>query len=389
MSSTHRILMIDDEPNVLAAYRRALGRSFSLTCAGGAAEALDLIAREEPFAVIVTDMRMPEMNGLEFIEAARQKSKDSVFVMLTGNADQQTAVDAINTGHIYRFLTKPCTRELLESSLHASLRQYEMATAERVLLRETLTGSVKLMVDALELADPLVGAVQVKVKQLVHELCDELGVPYDWQLMVAGSVCLIGLVGTHRDKSVLAPIESMLSNAAELGSRLVMNIPRMGNVSQIIAHQRDSGFLPQSLENASREMLNLVASRLLRTAVDLAFSLRAGMTYGAAIDYITATCELDPRLVDALVQIPSAGGYAGSMWVLKQISVADIQPGMILEDDLLRVDGTLLLSKGQPVSELAASSLRTLSHGSLLSNTVQVRMRATPAKPMGVVSVLG
>lgn len=378
MSHTpHRILMVDDEPNVLSAYRRTLGRCFPVVCAEGGAAGLAALESEGPFSVIVTDMRMPQMNGLEFIQTAREKSKDSVYLMLTGNADQQTAVDAINTGNIFRFLSKPCTVEQLVSSVKAGIRQHEMVTAERVLLRDTLTGSIRLMVDALELADPLVGAVQSKVKQLVHELCHQFRVPYDWQFMVAGSVCLIGLVGTQRDKSHLVPIESLLVNAASLGSRLVMNIPRMGDVSAILAQQRETGPLPEDLNSHTRENLNAIASRFLRASVDLSFATRAGMTHAAAVEYLSSTGHHDPRLIDAFTLIPSAGVYAGSVWVSREIKVSEIRSGMVLENDLLRFDGTLLLSRGQPVSELAAENLRNLAHGGMMTNTVQVRVKAT------------
>jgi ActR/RegA family two-component response regulator len=368
--------MVDDEPNVLAAYRRTLGRLFAITCAEGGAAGLEVIEREGPFAVVVTDMRMPQLNGLEFIDAARDRCRDSVYLMLTGNADLQTAVDAINTGHIFRFLNKPCTLDLLESSIRAAIRQHEMVTAERVLLRDTLTGSIRLMVDALELADPLVGTVQSKVKQLVNELCAQFRLPYDWQFMVAGSVCLIGLVGTQRDKSRLVPIESMLVNAAALGSQLVKNIPRMSTVSNIIARQREVGMLPARIDDHSRENLESIAARFLKVSVDLAFACRAGMTHGAAVEYLASTGHHDPRIIDALTQIPSAGVYAGSTWIAREIKVAEIKSGMVLENDLTRFDGTLLLSRGQPVSELAASNLRSQAMSGLLTNTVQVRIRA-------------
>ncbi len=373
---TTRILMVDDEPNVLAAYRRTLGRQFSLTCVEGGAAGLAALERDGPFAVIVTDMRMPSMNGIEFMHAAREKSKESVYLMLTGNADQQTAVDAINTGHIFRFLNKPCTQELLENSLRAALRQYEMVTAERVLLRDTLTGSIRLMVDALELADPIVGAVQSRVKQLVHELCAQFRIPYDWQFMVAGSVCLIGLVGTHRDKTQSVPVESMLVGASALGSRLVMNIPRMGQVSAILARQREQGLLPMNLEDHSRDALEVIAARFVRASVDIAFAVRAGLTHGAAVDHMAATGQTDPRLIDALTLIPSAGVYAGASWVIREIKLVDIRAGMVLEDDLTRFDGTLLLSRGQPVSELAASNLRSQALTGMLTHTIQVRVRS-------------
>ncbi len=378
MSSTmQRILMVDDDPHVLSGYRRTLGRKFDITCAEGGESGLRAIELGEPFAVIITDMRMPRMSGTEFITAAREKTRDAVFLMLTGNGDQQTAVDAINTGHIFRFLTKPCSHETVEAALLAAVRQHEMVTAERVLLRDTLTGSIRLMVDALELADPHLGAAQSIVKQVVFELCSHFKIPYDWQFMVAGSVSLIGLVGIHRARHHAVPSERALAGAAALGSQLVMNIPRMGSVSTILSRQRERGPLPSDLTNHSRENIETIAACFIRAGVDLAFAYRAGLSHDAAIHSLAATGDFDPRIIDALNVVPSSlNPNEQEMWSTHEIKLSDIAVGMVLNHDLTRPDGTLLLSKGQPVSELAASHLRSLGITGAIANVVLVRVRA-------------
>lgn len=374
-SAPHKILMVDDDPNVLCAYRRTLGRHFAVTCAEGGPAAIAAMESDGPFAVIVTDMRMPGMNGLEFIHASREKSKETVYLMLTGNGDQQTAVDAINTGHIFRFLTKPCSQPMLESSLRAAIRQHEMLTAERVLLRDTLTGSIRLMVDALGLAEPHLGAAQNAVKQLVYELCSHFRIPYDWQFMVAGSVCLIGLVGIHRNRSHAVPSERALQGAAALGSRLVANIPRMSGVSAILARQREPALLPQDLQDGSKENLETIAACFTRAAVDMAFAYRSGLSHAAAIQSLAASGDFDQRLIQALSVIPSVQSDT-EKWATHEIKLSDISAGMVLNHDLNRSDGTLLLSRGQPVSELAASNLRSLALSGTIANVILVRVRA-------------
>ena len=190
---------------MLAGYQRTVGRNYALTTAEGATAALAMLGTDGPFSVVITDMRMPKMNGLEFIEAARATAKESVFIMLTGNADQQTAVDAINRGHIFRFLNKPCAPDQLELAIRAGLRQYELVTSERILLRETLTGSVKLLCDALEMGNPFLGSIQMSVKKVHADLCTAMGITRDWQMAVASALCLIGLVtipGLDKEASI-------------------------------------------------------------------------------------------------------------------------------------------------------------------------------------------
>ncbi|MDH3748454.1 MAG: response regulator [Gammaproteobacteria bacterium] len=105
---SNKILFVDDEPNVLQSIRRSLRKQFDLDTAEGGEEALRMLKANGTYAVIVSDMRMPGMNGVELLSQARKDSPDTVRMMLTGNADQQTAVDAVNHGDIFRFLNKPC-----------------------------------------------------------------------------------------------------------------------------------------------------------------------------------------------------------------------------------------------------------------------------------------
>src|SRR6266851_2891936 len=145
-----KILCVDDEPNVLSAFERQLRKEFAVTTARDGAEALDLAARQGPFAVILSDMRMPGMTGVELLTRMRQAAPDTVRIMLTGNADQQTAVEAINEGHIFRFLTKPCAPELLARAVAAGVEQHRLIHAEKEVLEQTLRGTITVLTEVLE-----------------------------------------------------------------------------------------------------------------------------------------------------------------------------------------------------------------------------------------------
>src|ERR1051325_4018762 len=97
-----KILCVDDEPNVLEAYPRNLRRKFAIDIACGGAAALERMAKEGPYAVVVADMQMPGMNGVEFLCQAQQRAPDTVRLMLTGHGDQKTAVEAMNRGHVFQ-----------------------------------------------------------------------------------------------------------------------------------------------------------------------------------------------------------------------------------------------------------------------------------------------
>ena len=120
-----RILLVDDEPFVLSGYRRGLGRQYDLDTAGSGAEALAKFRQQsEPYAVVVSDMRMPEMDGVELLRQLSESHPRTVRIMLTGNAEQAAAIEAVNRGHVFRFLTKPCSSADLKQALEEALLHY-------------------------------------------------------------------------------------------------------------------------------------------------------------------------------------------------------------------------------------------------------------------------
>src|SRR5579862_8246205 len=129
-----RILCVDDEANILAAHQRNLRKQFALEVALGPDEGLAVLERNGPFAVVVSDMRMPVMNGVEFLSRVKQKWPDTVRMVLTGNADVSNAIQSVNQGNIFRFLTKPCPTEQFTHALQDGIAQYQLIKAERELL---------------------------------------------------------------------------------------------------------------------------------------------------------------------------------------------------------------------------------------------------------------
>jgi CheY-like chemotaxis protein len=374
--SNHRVLVVDDEPHILAATNRNLGRQFNLTCAGSGQEALQVMENNGPFSVVLSDMRMPGMTGLEFIKTARKRFSETVYLMLTGNADQQTAVDAINQGRIFRFLCKPCPPEVIADAVRAATVQFDLVTAERVLLKETLTGSVRLMVEALELSDPHLGALQSSVKQWVPLICKSVQVPVDWQLAVASSVCLIGLVADGRTGDSLTLTPEALGQAGAISSKLVRNIPRMEGVGALLARQSEPGDMPGALTVQDRESRETINARVLRIAIDLAITQRQLGSRSRAVAQVTREAKHDARLIAALRGLSQEAEQEDATDSIREIDASSVRMGMILVKDLLRTDGRCLLAGGQALSELAAASIRAQARAGTISPTLLIRPAA-------------
>ncbi|MFK7741320.1 MAG: response regulator, partial [Planctomycetota bacterium] len=149
-----RVLLVDDEDQILQGLYLQLHREFEVTTAQSGAEALEELAKDQQFAVLVSDMRMPGMDGAELLSNARRTCPDTVRVLLTGHADMDAAACAVNEGEIFRFLTKPIEGNQLRNALHEAARKHNQLTAERDLLEKTLGGTVEVLTNVLGIVNP-------------------------------------------------------------------------------------------------------------------------------------------------------------------------------------------------------------------------------------------
>jgi diguanylate cyclase (GGDEF)-like protein len=131
-----KVLVVDDDPRILEGYQRALRKRFNLDVASGGRQALEMVSINGPYAVVVSDMRMPEISGLELLMRIREQAPDTVRIMLTGNAEQRTAVDAVNRGRVFRFLNKPCAPEVMAETLEQALDHYHRAQKKESLINQ-------------------------------------------------------------------------------------------------------------------------------------------------------------------------------------------------------------------------------------------------------------
>jgi CheY-like chemotaxis protein/GGDEF domain-containing protein len=135
VSTSSKILFVDDEPSALEGFRRALHGKFDIHTANGGGQGLVTIERDGPFAVVVSDMRMPGMDGAEFLAQVRNRAPLTVRMVLTGHAELRAAIDAVNRGNVFHFLTKPCQRDVLVAALQSGLDHYHAVIAEKDMVR--------------------------------------------------------------------------------------------------------------------------------------------------------------------------------------------------------------------------------------------------------------
>lgn len=372
------LLIVDDDANVLSAFRRSIGRKWNLVTAQGGPAAITIVKEKGPFAVIITDMQMPGMNGVEFLEAVRPLAKDSVLMMLTGNVDQTTAAQAINRGHVFRFLNKPCSPETMDAAIAAGMRQYELVTAERVLLRETLAGSIRLLTDAMTLSRPSLAVATASVRVSTQRIANKIGLSADWRLPIAASLSLLGFA-VMRDLSDQAMFEDAnLSECAKAGAKLLHHIPRLAQVSEIVAQSSDD--TPFHALSASSAVA--LPARVLHVAIDIERvrrgACRPGDITGPLQQDQSPVAEQVLIVVEELLKESSATTKPAAEYQSGKVPVGKLREGMQLLDDIIAQDGRTVLARGYELTTLTIERLHSYARASLIPTDIHVRWQVPP-----------
>ncbi len=368
-----RIICVDDEPRVLKGLRRRLGRDYDITIAESGAEALATMRQVDAFHVIVSDMRMPAMNGAQLLAAVSKEFPDTVRVLLTGQSDLDDAIAAINEGNIFRFLTKPCPPEVLMPAIDAAVAHNRLVTSERELLEGTVRGSVALLAEILAIRDPAAAARGVRLKNHVAGMARVMELSMSWDIEVAATLSEIGyallpseIVDRWREGFQLSESEQKIIDGQwRIARDLVANIPRLESVSAILAHLAPDAF-------ASSDEHVQLGAELIQAASVYEGMLQSGLTEGAAVAQLRTRPEIDPEIIKALDQIAiAAGGY-----VVKSLGVADLVSGVILAADLYAADGRLLLTEGSELTHAARSRVLQYADHVGVREPIKVRVPA-------------
>lgn len=378
---TRKVLFVDDEPNVLQSIKRNLRKDFDVDTADGGAEALEKLASNGEYAIVVSDMRMPGMDGVEFLSKAKQQWPDTVRMMLTGNADQQTAVDAVNKGDVFRFLNKPCDAAALASAVTVGLRQYELITAEKHLLENTLRGSIKALADILALTNPELFGRTTRFKTMLAKITEAMGLTQSWQFESAALLSQLGCVTLPADlvrrQSTGQPLAEQelaeFSAHANVGADLLVTIPRMEDVAQYIRYQgKDfdgTGFPKDAL---SGEKIPLGA-RLLKVVIDFDAAESSGLSGADAVQRLTQSpTKYDPAIVAALEKtVAQASGLKTAT-----VAINELTDSMIIAADILTFDNVLLIAKGQETTLSTRRHLQSYKANGQIGDSVNVLMPA-------------
>jgi len=362
-----KILLVDDDQNILSGYRRSLRNEFRVETAEGGEAGLQALRATGPFAVVVSDLRMPGMDGNQFLREVRANFPDTVRMMLTGQADLQAASEAVNEGNIFRFLFKPCPQEVLTKALGDGIRQYRLVKSERDLLEKTLSGTVQLLVDILALVNPAAFGRASRLQQIVRLLLPHFGRENAWKLDVSAMLSQIGLVSLPGEavdricagETPSAEEASMLENHPLSGRDLLARIPRLEEVAHNVAYQakRFDGSGPPNEGVRGRQIP--LGGRVLKIALDYDTLIQSGASSDAVFSELNNRKGwYDPEILSTLEQavLNVRSGYTFHL-----ISASQLSSAMLLPDGVKTIHGNLVVGQGAEVTPAMLTKLQNFA----------------------------
>ena len=370
---SEKILLVDDDANVLSGYRRILGREFPLDTAQGGEQALKLLAESGPYAVVVSDMRMPGMDGIQLLTKIKSLSPNTVRVMLTGHADTGTAINAINEGNIFRFLNKPCSKDMLAKTLTAALVQYRLVTAENNLLEQTLSGTIQVLTEVLSLVNPAAFGRAERARRYIHQIVSSMKLGNPWQYEVAAMMSQLGCVtlapetieAVYGGEKLSANEQSQYDAHPSVAYSLLSKIPRLEPIAWMIEHQNQ---LPP--EGADPDMADMrMGAQILHLTLEYEQLIHKGMSRTDAVHSLSRqNAEFNPDFFEALVALdPNA-----EEGEIRKCRIELLSPGMIVQDEVCTMEGSLVVSKGQEVTPALIVKLKNLHARRVIATEILV-----------------
>ena len=370
-----KILLVDDDSNILDGYRRSLSKEFLMETALGGTEALALANDNGPYAVVISDMRMPGMDGIQLLSHIKAVSPDTIRVMLTGNADMETAINAINEGSIFRFLNKPCSKEVMARTITAALVQYRLVTAEKQLLEQTLIGSLQVLTEVLSLVNPAAFSRAERARRYIRHIVSSMKLGTPWQYEVAAMLSQLGCVtlATETIETVyrgekLSPDEQTQYEAhPSVAYALLSKIPRLEPIAWMIEQQNRRA----PAEDDSKVPDLRLGAEILRLVLAYEQLIHKGASRNEAAHTLAKQNKnFSPQFFQTLVTLDPNAEEGET----RKCQIEDLAPGMIVQEEVHTLAGALVVSKGQEVTPAVTFKLKNLLARQAVSNTVSASM---------------
>ncbi len=373
---SQEILLVDDEPNVLMGYERVLQNGFKTDTAVGGAAALNAIHTRGPYAIVLSDLRMPQMDGIELLTKVKALSPDSIRIILTGYADVKTALSALNEVNAFRVLIKPCSKAVLVSTLTAGLSQYRLALSAKDLLEKTLTGSLSVLMEVLSLASPAAFARGLRLRRYMAHVTAGLSTAQRSKFEIAAMLSQLGCVtmvpetvdAVDAGKTLTPKQQALYETHPRTASDLLKNIPGMESVAWMIAHQNQPITVDGDLRD--REMADMrLGAELLQITLAFDTMMRKGSSRTeAACKIARQHQDLDSHVTMALVETEPEDLKKQKL----TCRIEELTPGMTIDQEVRTDEGLLIIAKNQELTPFTILKLRSYYEKGVIIGDIMV-----------------
>ena len=374
-----KILLVDDELPLLQGLQRNLRDDFEITLATNGPSALEMLAaapEDETFAVVMTDYKMPVMNGIDFLREARLVSPTSVRMILTGFADLNVVTEAINEGAVFRFLNKPCAPDQVRKALLGGVEQYKLQQAERELLDRTLMGAVQVFGELLAAFDPSMTTRNRIARGVVRAMTRHGFTEGVWETELAVLLLPLGwftipgfvLDKIHQGETLDAEERAMVQKMPQTTARLIQSIPRLEKVIQTIRRAGDP--LDALSQNAPP-----CSWHVLRVAWDLAERRSKHSSFQDA--FLAMDCAKGAYHPVVLGWVRASLGELAELDLPRElgprkVGVKDLTAGMVLNQPVVTLAGLNLLPSKHHLTPSDIERIRNFASAGGIHEPIEV-----------------
>lgn len=375
MSSQDRILIVDDEVAILAGLTRLYRDEFKFVPASSAPQALSILRKDGPFAVVIADYRMPLMTGAELLGTVSELSPETRRVLLTGCAEAQALSDAVNLGHVTRILFKPCDPELFRAALRSEIAAYHAARTVRVTTEGGPPACVAAFLTMLRRGDPNAHRRGLRAAQLASAVCHGLGRGSDWVVDTAAVLSELGSIGaantwpvpagdSHRRRSTRAEQRDEKLRAVV---EVVGSLPELSRIATLL-----TAVTAHDLSAAKPDPELLLQRRILEASLDCVELLEEGLLTEKAVQELRRNTDRYSRPVLAALEEALQEEETKAVAI---VPIRRLQIGWILDEEVCdRLTGVLIIPAGHELTEASIERLRShLDLGRLGSSSCKIR----------------
>jgi response regulator RpfG family c-di-GMP phosphodiesterase len=369
-----RLLIVDDSEDVILSLRELLSERYQVDTAGNGAEAVRLLRLGRPYSVIISDMHMPGMKGVELLALCATIRPLATRILLTGDASRRVSTEALNVSHCFRVVYKAIPPAELLAIVELAVRQNEQAVMENELLDSTYRGTVKLLLELFSATAPESLEMSVRLQRVVRKFADIMKFPLAWEIEMTAGLARIGMatlppnvLSKFSEKKRLTSVEqSLVDTIPDIGARLLEAVPRLERVAETIRYQwkhYDGTGLPVDSRNG---VLIPLGARVLKIFTDRAWLELDGVPVAEARKKMEERVGVyDPELLAAsFLHFPDNIVQDSSIpAMVLMLSATELKPRQTAVMDITTKSGQRIVAAGNRLT--AASIQRIRNHREL------------------------